>query len=79
MKEPLHLGDLVSQKLEEKGLKPPCLAEKLSCTPNNVYKILKKDYISPKRLVAISNFLNYNFFSYYSYYSKQVNVEEEDL
>ena len=79
MKEIIHLGDFVSQKLEEKGLKPQCLAKKLCCTPNNVYKILQRDYIPPRQLVIISDFLNFNFFAYYSYYSKQVKIKEVEV
>ena len=76
MKEIIHLGNLVAEKLEEKGLKPPCLAKIICCTPNNVYKILNKEYIDPRQLVDISRFLEFNFFIYYS---MLVNQKEEDL
>ena len=76
MEEIIDLGNLVKKKLEEKGLKPQCLAEILCCTPNNVYKILNKEYIDPRQLVDISRFLEFNFFIYYCIL---VNKKEEDL
>ena len=62
----MHIGNLVRQKVIEKGLTIVWFAEQLSCTRVNVYKIFSKRSIDTDMLFRISKILDYDFFRHYS-------------
>ena len=66
MKDEIHIGKLIRNKLDENGQSASWLARKVHCDRSNFNKMLKKDHIDTKLLLAISEALNVDFFSYYS-------------
>jgi predicted transcriptional regulator len=62
----LHIGSQIKRVLEEKGITPDWLAQKISTSRRNLYDILKRDEISTKQLLQISKALKYDFFMLYS-------------
>ena len=62
----LEIGLLIRQKLKERKRTIVWLAEKLSCSRTNVYKIFDKRSIDTDYLVRISDILDYDFFALYS-------------
>jgi predicted transcriptional regulator len=62
----LHIGSQIRRVLEEKGITPDWLAQKISTSRRNLYDILKRDEISTKQLLQISKALKYDFFTLYS-------------
>ena len=76
MKDEIHIGKLIHEKLKEDGHTVSWFARKMNCDRTNVYKIFQKSYIDVLLLLRISVILNYNFFSVYSeyFYQEQKNV-----
>ncbi len=62
----LEIGILIRQKLKERKRTIVWLAEKLSCSRTNVYKIFDKRSIDTDYLLRISDILDYDFFKLYS-------------
>ncbi|MBQ6064866.1 MAG: helix-turn-helix transcriptional regulator [Prevotella sp.] len=62
----LEIGDLIRQKLKERKRTIVWLAENLSCSRTNVYKIFDKRSIDTDYLLRISDILDYDFFELYS-------------
>lgn len=62
----LEIGLLIRQKLKERKRTIVWLAEKLSCSRTNVYKIFDKRSIDTDYLIRISDILDYDFFALYS-------------
>ncbi|MDR1878066.1 MAG: helix-turn-helix domain-containing protein [Bacteroidales bacterium] len=60
-----HIGALIREKLKKEGRSVVWLAEKINCTPSNVYKIFGKSAINTEQLRAISDALDFDFFSCY--------------
>lgn len=71
----LHIGSEIRRVLEEKGITPEWLANKISTSRRNVYDILKRSDISTGQLTEISQALEYDFFGLY----QPTTVNEDDL
>ena len=66
MKEKIHIGELIKEKLEENGQSITWLAKKVYCDPSNFSKSLNKSYIDTDLLLLISKTMRIDFFKYYS-------------
>ena len=62
MKEEIHIGKRIQEKMKEERRSVSWLAKELSCTKANVYKIYDKSDIDIVRLFQVSRALNYDFF-----------------
>ena len=62
----MHIGQLIKQKVEERGKTVSWLARELSYCRTNVYKIYDKKSIDTDLLLRISFLLNFDFFKAYS-------------
>jgi len=67
MRGEIHIGKLIRKKMEEERRSANWLANKLSCTRANAYKIYGKSNIDIVRLLQISRALNYDFFKEISF------------
>jgi len=63
MKDEIHIGKNIKNRMKEEGRSANWLAKKLSCNRANIYKIYEKSDINIVRLLQISRALNYNFFN----------------
>lgn len=61
----LHIGELIKEKMKEQHKSVVWLAKQLSCSRNNVYKILNKYSLDTELLVKISILLDFDFLSIY--------------
>lgn len=61
----LHIGELIRKKMKEQHKSVVWLAKQLSCSRNNVYKILDKYSLDTELLVKISILLDFDFLSVY--------------
>lgn len=62
----IHIGKQIRLKMEECKKTVVWLAEQLSCSRTNVYKIFDKYSIDTEMLARISTILDFDFFSLYS-------------
>lgn len=58
----MHIGKLIRDVVQLRGMTVVCLASKLSCSRANVYKIFDKKSIDTDMLIRISSILEYDFF-----------------
>lgn len=72
----IHIGQQIRQKMEERKETVVWLAEHLSCSRTNVYKIFNKYSVDTEMLARISVILEFDFFSLYSEDVK-INKNEE--
>ena len=63
MKDEIHIGMKIREKMKEEGRSVNWLAKKLNCNRSNIYKIYEKSNIDITQLLRISRVLNYDFFS----------------
>lgn len=61
----IHIGKEIQHRLYEEGKSAIWLAQQLSCTRSNIYKIFAKQSIDTDLLLRISNILNHDFFKLY--------------
>lgn len=61
----IHIGNTIKEQLFLQKISVVDFAEKINCTPRNVYKIFCKPSIDTNLLVNISNALGINFFAFY--------------
>lgn len=57
----IHIGNLISNVLEEKHVSVAELANQLHTDKSNMYKILRKSHIDTELLCRMSQILNHNF------------------
>jgi len=62
MKEELHIGKMIQNKMKEERRSAHWLAEKLICSRSNIYKIYEKSGIDTILLFNICKLLNHDFF-----------------
>lgn len=62
----MHIGKLIRKEVNNQGKTVVWLANQLSCSRTNVYKIYGRPYIDTSVLLRISLVLNYDFFALYS-------------
>lgn len=63
----IHIGELIKEKLHERGFTYAEFARKLNCDRTNVYNIVKSKSIDIERLIRISNILDFDFIKHYYY------------
>lgn len=74
--ERVNIGMNIEQKLNELGISKSEFGRRIGIPQQNVNRILEKPNIDTERLIAISEALEYNFFSdYSSEYNKVVASE----
>lgn len=61
----IHIGKEIQHRLHEEDKSAIWLAQQLSCTRSNIYKIFAKQSIDTDLLLRISNILNHDFFKLY--------------
>jgi len=62
----LHIGKLIQETLQDKGISASWVAEQIYCHKTNMYKIFQKKYIDTELLESISIALDVDFFSFHS-------------
>lgn len=62
----MHVGTLIRQKVKGQKKTSVWLAQSLSCSRTNVYKLYDKKSIDIDLLFRISKVLDFDFFSLYS-------------
>ncbi|MCQ2076090.1 MAG: helix-turn-helix transcriptional regulator [Bacteroidaceae bacterium] len=62
----MHIGEIIQQKVKEKGMTVAGFAKILNCSRANVYKIYAKYSIDTSVLKHISKILEFDFFKLYS-------------
>jgi transcriptional regulator with XRE-family HTH domain len=65
MTNKIHIGKTIKELLNTQGVSVPDFADKISCTPRNVYKIFSKTDIDTALLARINNALGKNLFLLY--------------
>ena len=75
MKDEIHIGKMISDKMKEEGRSVHWLAEKSGCSSSNIYKIYEKSNMDIMQLLHISRILNHNFFNDFSLLSKN-NIDQ---
>ena len=68
--EKYHVGHEIEKELRAQGKSARWLADKICLTPQAVYDIFKREYISTARLIKIQRALERDFFMEYSKYIK---------
>jgi len=63
MNNDIEIGNLIVQKLNEKGQKISWLAKKVNSDRSNFYRILKRNHIDTQLLMDISLTLDFDFFA----------------
>ena len=62
----MHIGKLIREQVEKQDKTVVWLAEQLSCSRTNIYKIYERPSIDTGLLLRISKVLGYNFFRLYT-------------
>ena len=62
----IDIGPIIKQKLKERKKTIVWLAENLSCSRTNVYKIFNKRSVDTADLLRISDILDFDLFELYS-------------
>ena len=62
----LHLGKLIKAELKRQGRTAVWLANQVNCTPENIYKAFRAQWITIPLLFKISKALNHDFFKNFS-------------
>ena len=63
-----HLGKLIKEEMMRQGRTSVWLAKQVHCTPENIYKIYRQQWVSFPLLLKISLALDYDFFKLCSDY-----------
>lgn len=58
----LHLGKLLKAELERQGRTAVWLAKQVNCTPENIYKAFRAQWLTMPLLFRISRALGHDFF-----------------
>ena len=74
----VHIGQIINQRLTERGVSQAQLAEALGVNQPVVSKLIKKESIDTGKLIEISYFLEYNFFMAFYYHPQQI-IEDEKM
>lgn len=57
----IHIGNLIHDRLSDRGSSVTWLAKKINCDRTNVYSIFHRETIDVKRLYQIGQALEYDF------------------
>jgi transcriptional regulator with XRE-family HTH domain len=66
MKNNIHIGSKIKQKMEEKGFRIIDFAKAIHCNRTNVYSIFNRKSLDLEQLLLISEVLEYDFISEYT-------------
>ena len=66
--EAFHLGKLIKAELARQGRTATWLAKQVHCTPENIYKVYRQQWVTMPLLFEISKALDYDFFKVCSEY-----------
>lgn len=58
----LHLGQLLKAELKKQGRTAVWLAKQVNCTPENIYKAFRSQWITPSLLFRICQAIEHDFF-----------------
>lgn len=80
MTNKIHIGKTIKELLNAQGVSVPDFADKISCTPRNVYKIFSKADIDTALLARINNALGQNLFLLYLNDNEigSLNIEKQE-
>ncbi len=70
-----HLGRLLKAELARQGRTATWLAKQVHCTPENIYKAYRQQWISMPLLFEICKALDYDFFKECSSYLEAKKTE----
>lgn len=73
----IHIGQLIRQKQEEKGIKISELARSIHCDRSNIYNIFSRKSIDIELLINISKALDFDFIS--NYYLPKIEKDNKEL
>ena len=62
----MHIGKLIREQVDRQGKSVVWLANQLSCSRTNIYKIYERPSIDTGLLLRISLVLNFDFFALYT-------------
>ena len=62
----MHIGKLIREQVDRQGKSVVWLANQLSCSRTNIYKIYERPSIDTGLLLRISQVLNFDFFALYT-------------
>lgn len=62
----MHIGKLIREQVDRQGKSVVWLANQLSCSRTNIYKIYERPSIDTGLLLRISQVLNFDFFTLYT-------------
>ena len=74
-----HLGRLIKAELKKEGRTALWLAEQVHCTPENIYKTFRQEWVSIRLLFSISRALGHDFFKDCSEYFQKTKHQEIEL
>jgi hypothetical protein len=66
MKEEIHIGKLIQERLKINRCSVAWLAEQLHYDRSHTYRLLKKHFMDTELLTKISKLLDYDFFVHFS-------------
>jgi transcriptional regulator with XRE-family HTH domain len=69
----VHLGEIITKWIKEKGINKSELARKLEIKPQSVDYILKQRGMHTEQLETISKALGHNFFTYFIFENTTTN------
>ncbi|MCD8385754.1 MAG: helix-turn-helix domain-containing protein [Bacteroidales bacterium] len=58
----MHIGNLIKQVMDQKGISATELARLIQCNRTHIYQIQAKSTIDTSMLARLSSALDYNFF-----------------
>ena len=62
----IHIGEEIKNRFDKSGLTQKEFGARIGMPQQNVYRIFNNDSIDSKRLVAVSQALQFNFFTLYT-------------
>lgn len=66
MDKGFHIGKMIKQQVEEKGIRVSWFAKQLGFHRNNIYVIFNRSWIDTETLMSISKVLHHDFFADFS-------------
>lgn len=63
--EDIHIGFLIKQKVQERGLTISAFAQLIHCSRANVHSLFRRKSVDVDFLVRISSSLDFDFLAYY--------------
>lgn len=74
-----HMGRLIKAELARQGRTATWLARQVHCTPENIYKVCRQQYVTMHLLFEISLALDHDFFEACSKHLKKQKQKSQTL